>query len=52
MQFGEDRGARITIEDSTVKHSSFCKGMVYYDKQKSISFEDEPLLVNITANFD
>lgn len=27
---GEDRGARIDIQDSTFKHSKFCKGMISY----------------------
>ena len=48
---GEDRGAKIEIYNSTFKHSSFCKGMIYYKQLKSISFEDAPLLVNVTANF-
>ena len=46
---GEDRGAKIEIYDSTFKHSSFCKGLIYYKRLKSITFEDAPLLVNITA---
>ena len=27
---GEDRGARITITNSTFKHMHFCKGMIVY----------------------
>lgn len=27
---GADRGARISIIDSTFKHSRFCKGMIVY----------------------
>ena len=46
---GEDRGARISITNSTFKHSSFCKGMIYYKKLKDLTYEDAPLLVNFTA---
>ena len=49
---GEDRGAQIEIQNSTFKHSSFCKGLIYYKNLKSIEFQDGELLVNFTAQFN
>ena len=46
---GEDKGAQIKIKDSTFKHSSFCKGLIFYKKLESIAFEDGQNLVNFTA---
>ena len=40
--YGEDRGARIYITNSTIKHSSFCKGMIYYKRTEEVKYEDEP----------
>ena len=48
---GEDRGAQLKIKDSTFKHSSFCKGMIYYKKFKDMSTTEDTLFVNITAQF-
>ena len=28
--FGEDRGARIAINETVFEHSKFCKGMILY----------------------
>ena len=47
---GEDRGARITITNSTFKHMHFCKGMIVYKHEKPIEFDDYKLLVNFTAS--
>ena len=30
--YGEDRGAKITIEDSEFHSNSFCKGLIYYNR--------------------
>lgn len=30
--YGEDRSARISIEDSQFYSNSFCKGMIYYSR--------------------
>ena len=30
--YGEDRGARITIEMSNFYSNSFCKGLIYYSR--------------------
>ena len=30
--YGEDRGAKITINNSTFSSNSFCKGMIYYNR--------------------
>ena len=48
---GEDRGAQIKIKGSTFKHSSFCKGMIYYKKFKDMTTAEDTLFVNITAQF-
>ena len=47
---GEDRGARISITNSTFKHSYFCKGMIVYKKQRAVSFLEYPRMANYTAN--
>ena len=39
---GEDRGARIDIQDSTFKHSKFCKGMISYRSPEVIDYDLEP----------
>ena len=48
--YGEDRGARIYITNSTFKYSSFCKGMIYYKRTEMFSFDDYKQMVNFTAN--
>ena len=48
--YGEDRGARISIANSTFKHSSFCKGMIYYKRTEEVKYDDVPQLLNFTAN--
>ena len=30
--YGQDKGAMITIEDSNFLSSSFCKGLIYYNR--------------------
>ena len=30
--YGEDRGARITVENSNFYSNSFCKGLIYYNR--------------------
>ena len=47
---GEDRGARITLTNSTFKHMHFCKGMITYKEQKPISYSEYKLFVNYTAS--
>ena len=47
---GEDRGARITITNSTFKHMHLCKGIIVYKRQKPIEYSDYKLLVNYTAS--
>ena len=49
---GEDRGCRLNITNSTFKNSNFCKGMITYRRQESISFSDEPNLLNFTAQYN
>ena len=49
---GEDRGARIYMANTTVKHSNFCKGMIVFNKQRTIQYDDEPRFVNFTAQLD
>ena len=39
---GEDRGARIDIQNSTFKHSHFCKGLISYRKMQDVDFATEP----------
>ena len=41
VHVGDDRGARIDIQDSTFKHSKFCKGMVSYRKTQVVEYADE-----------
>jgi len=40
VQMGEDRGARILIEDSSVSNSRFCKGMLVYKKAAHLNSAD------------
>ena len=47
---GEDRGARISITNSTFKHMHFCKGMIVYREEKRLEYKDYKLLVNYTAS--
>ena len=49
--FGEDRGANILIQDSEFLSSSFCKGLLYYSRFKTISFKENPSFLNYTSNF-
>ena len=46
---GEDRGCRLNITNTTVKNSNFCHGMIVYKKQKVLTFEEEPSVLNYTA---
>ena len=50
--FGEDRGARIDIDNSTFSNSHFCKGMISYRPITNISFTDQPnyLQFNLQKN--
>lgn len=45
---GEDRGARIEINNSTFKHSHFCKGLISYRKMQEIDFAVEPKFFKLT----
>ena len=47
---GEDRGARITIANSTFNHMHFCKGLIVYKDQKPIEYTDYRLHTNYTAS--
>ena len=47
---GEDRGARITITNSTFKHMHFCKGMIVYKETRPITYDEYKLFVNYTAS--
>ena len=48
---GEDRGAKITMDNVHMRSSSFCKGVVYYNQFQSVTYEQAPTLLNFTANF-
>jgi hypothetical protein len=48
---GEDRGCRLNITNTTVKNSNFCQGMIVYKKQKVLTFEEEPSVLNYTAQW-
>ena len=49
VQLGDDRGARITIEESTFKHSSFCKGLIVYrEMPELLPYDNEYLVVNFS----
>ena len=40
--YGEDRGAMITIENSEFLSNSFVKGLIYYNRFQSISYDEAP----------
>ena len=46
---GEDRGARLNITNTTVRNSNFCKGAIVYRRVKTISYIEEPRILNFTA---
>ena len=48
-KLGEDRGMRLNITNTTVKHSNFCKGMIVYRRQEPLDFESAPNFLNFTA---
>ena len=39
------------IEDSEFLSSSFCKGLIYYSRFKTISYTEIPIFLNYTSNF-
>lgn len=49
--YGTDRGAVIEIIDSNFYSNSFCKGLINYSKFQSISYQEQPQMLNFTANF-
>ena len=51
-QLGEDRGARIDIQNSSFKHSKFCKGMISYRQPDVIEFVDEPKFLKFANQFN
>ena len=40
--YGEDRGAMVTIENSQFLSNSFVKGIIYYNRFESISYDEAP----------
>lgn len=47
VQLGDDRGARISITDSTFMHASFCKGLIVYrEAPELLPYDNEYLVFN------
>ena len=42
----------ITIENSGFYSNSFTKGIIYYNRFQSVSYDEAPSLMNFTANFN
>lgn len=52
MVYGDDRGANISVIESTFKNSRFCKGLIVYEKLPDLETDSSNAIINLANEYN